>query len=358
LPALISSRLLSISGDLSREGPAIYLHILWDPLTGLWSYNLYVGQSENLKERLKRYQNPWYRTKHPSLHYHVWDSLPAKESAFVVLAQGAEIDSITLNLLEAWGTLIFQTLPKKLLLEDLPEGAFLFPQAGSHLNVAHPLWQRFSLTKQDTYISTDSYERKENFSELIRSSDGMVKGYYLDLRQAFLDLKDSPNPALRNYYLATFRRSCASRSASVLLRIRHEVLGGATQEVSVGAHGLQVICFAQVIVRISRRIVHLDHNAKVYFQGFLTPGINTNMYAADAMSDDPARRLAFRLTGESSEGHQFQVWLTANGDQTVKVMNTFVDVLEGASWNDVEGRPRRMLCTDMAKCRKNIQFTS
>jgi hypothetical protein len=160
---LISSRLLSISGDLSREGPAIYLHILWDPLTGLWSYNLYVGQSENLKERLKRHQNPWYRTKHPSLHYHVWDSLPAKESAFVVLAQGAEIDSITLNLLEAWGTLIFQTLPKKLLLEDLPEGAFLFPQAGSHLNVAHPLWQRFSLTRQDTYIPPTRTNERRTF---------------------------------------------------------------------------------------------------------------------------------------------------------------------------------------------------
>jgi hypothetical protein len=37
---------------------------------------------------------------------------------------------------------------------------------------------------------------------------------------------------------------------------------------------------------------------------------------------------------------------------------TFVDVLEGASWNEVEGRPRRMLCTDMAKGRKKIQFTS
>jgi hypothetical protein len=352
LPALIFSRLLSISGDLSHEGPAIYLHILWDPLTGLWSYNLYVGQSENLKERLKRHQNPWYRTKHPSLHYHVWDSLPAKESAFVVLAQGAERDSITLNLLEAWGALIFQTLPKKLLLEGLSEGAFLLPQAGSHLNVAHPLWQRFSLTKQDTYISTDSYERKENFSELIRNSDGMVKRYYLGLRQSFLDLKDSPNPALGDYYLAAFRRSHASSSISVLERIRREVLGGATQEVWVGKEGLQVI------VRIGRRIVHLDHKAKVHFQGFLTPGINTNMYATDAMSDDPARRLAFRLTGESSEGHQFQVWLTANGDQTVKVMNTFVDVLEGASWNEVEGRPRRMLCTDMAKGRKEIQFTS
>lgn len=68
------------------------------------------------------------------------------------------MDPVALNLLEEWGALIFQTLPKNDLLDYLPNGTVLFPQAGSHLNVAHPLWQRFSETKQDTYVSTDPYE--------------------------------------------------------------------------------------------------------------------------------------------------------------------------------------------------------
>jgi hypothetical protein len=251
---------------------------------------------------LAQQQNPWYRTKHASLHYHMWDSLPAKESALITLAQGVKIDPVALNPLEAWGALIFQTLPKRTLLEDLPKGAVLFPQAGSHLNVAHPPWQRISETKQDIYISTYSYERREHFSDLIRNNEGMVKQYYLGLRQAFLDLKHSPNPALTDYYVAAFRRCRASRFASVLERIRHECLGGATQEVSVGKRGAQIICFAQVTVPIIRRTVHLNHKAKVHLQGILRPAMHPYMYAIAAKSDDPARRLTFRLTGEDREG--------------------------------------------------------
>ena len=135
------SRLLSISGDLSRDGPAIYLHILWDPMAGPFSYRLYVGQSENLRVRLACHENPWYRSQHPCLHYHIWDSPPAKKSAFVILTQGMsmKMEPVALNLLEAWGALIFQTIPKKDLLEYLPDNTVLLPQTGSHLNSANPL---------------------------------------------------------------------------------------------------------------------------------------------------------------------------------------------------------------------------
>jgi hypothetical protein len=133
------SRLLSISGDLGHDRPAIHLHIIWDPITEPLSYRLYVGQGENLRDRLRNHENPWYRSQHPCLHYHVWDSLLANKSAFVILAQDMEMDPVALNLLETWGALIFQTLQENGLLDYLPNGTVLFPQAGSHLNVAHPL---------------------------------------------------------------------------------------------------------------------------------------------------------------------------------------------------------------------------
>ena len=81
-------------------------------MTGPWSYHLYVGQGENLKARLREHESPFYRSRNPSLHYHVWDSLPANESTFVILSQCTKMDPVALNLLEAWGALIFQTLPK------------------------------------------------------------------------------------------------------------------------------------------------------------------------------------------------------------------------------------------------------
>jgi hypothetical protein len=47
---------------------------------------------ENLKDRLGNHENSWYRSRHPCLHYHVWGSLPAKKSAFVILAQDMKMD--------------------------------------------------------------------------------------------------------------------------------------------------------------------------------------------------------------------------------------------------------------------------
>ena len=326
-------------------------------MTGPLSYSLYIGQSENLRARLERHENPWYHSKHPCLHYHVWDSLPAKKSAFVILAQGMKIEPVALNLLEAWGALIFQTLPKNDLLDYLPNGAVLFPQAGSHLNVAHPLWQRFSVTKQDTYVSADPYQRREKYSELIRDSDGEVKDYYLGIRQSFLNLKDSKDPAMKDYYLSAYRKAHESRSTSVRKRIRHEILEGVTREVSVSGGSGCFIAFAQITLRIRQGQIRLNHGDKVYLQGFLMPGLNPNMYATGATSDDPARRFSLQLTGEN-QGCNFQIWLTVGGDRTAMRVNTLVDILEGDTYDEIEKRPRRMLRIDESKGRTRRQYTS
>ena len=108
------------------------------------------------------------------------------------------------------GSINLPDTAKKDLIEYLPDGAVLFPQTGSHLNVAHPLWQRISETKQDTYVSTDPHERRKKFSELIRDSDDATKEYYLAVRQSFLDLKYSPDPALRAYYFSAYQKRGAS----------------------------------------------------------------------------------------------------------------------------------------------------
>src|SRR5271155_5156890 len=181
-----------------------------------------------------------------------------------------KMDPVALNLLEAWGALIFQTLPINDLLDYLPNGTVLFPQAGSHLNVAHSLWQRFSETKQDTYVSTDPYERREKYSQLIRDSDGEVKDYYLGIRQSFLSLKDSKDPIMKDYSLSAFRKSRGSHSTSVRKRIRHEILGGVTREVVGLRAGGYIIAFAQVNLRIRQGQIRQNHGDKVHLQGFLS----------------------------------------------------------------------------------------
>jgi hypothetical protein len=51
---------------------------------------------------------------------------------------------------------------------------------------------------------------------------------------------------------------------------------------------------------------------EVHIQGFLIPGLNPNVYATGATSEDPARRLSIQLTIESDQG----VWVHIDGNQT------------------------------------------
>ncbi|KAH8811493.1 hypothetical protein F5884DRAFT_749866 [Xylogone sp. PMI_703] len=123
-PHISRQDLINIGGDLDCHHPAVYLHIIWHPDDDKEEFLLYVGQSIDLKARLKDHMNPLNRNKHPSLHYHAWDSRPGNLSAFVVLAYLDDVrtdnsstdtkdDLLKMNIMELWGTLIFQTLPER-----------------------------------------------------------------------------------------------------------------------------------------------------------------------------------------------------------------------------------------------------
>jgi hypothetical protein len=118
-----------------------------------------------------------------------------------------------------------------------------------------------------------------------------------------------------------------------------------------------IIAFAQINLRIRQGQIRLNHGDKVHLQGFSTLGLNPNMYATGATSDDPARRLSLQLTGEN-HGCNFQIWLTVGGDKTTMMVNTLVDILEGATYDEIEKWPRRMLRTDESKARTKIQYIS
>ena len=152
------------------------MHILWDPRQPtITKYYLYVGQSQNIQERVQRHENPWNRAKNPSLHYHCWK--PVMESIFVVLGYTRETSPLLLNLLELLCCLIFQTLQSRDLEEYLPPGT---ARTGCHLNIANPLLQSFSET------TSDNYERKEFFRDLLQDAGPPVKAYYRSLAGNFM----------------------------------------------------------------------------------------------------------------------------------------------------------------------------
>ena len=260
------------------------------------------------------------------------------------------MDTVTLNLLEAWCSLIFQTLQIKDLLEYFPPNIILFPHAGTHLNIAHPLWQGFAKSKDDIYASAELGERRKAFSDLIRNSEGEHREYYQSLSRNFKDLKYSAKDTLREYYLAADRRRVASVCASARKRTREGVLHGVNKKVIT--HDRVKFGFIDLRFPVSLYSVIQD---EVHVQGFLTPGLNPNVYATGATPEDPARRLSIQLTIDQG---RFQVWVTAGGDQTAKQINTFVEILEGVPDDEIAKRPRRFLGRNKQKGRPRTSYTS
>ena len=325
------------------------MHILWDPAEELASSTyLYVGQSENIQDRIRRHNDPWNRARHPSLHYHVWDSNPRMNSAFVILGNTGNPPQLQLNLLESWCSLIFQTLQIRDLRTYLPQGT---AQLGCHLNVAHPLWQSSTSSKQD------HYEGKESFRELILTSDPMIAGYYRSLAQAFHELKDSSNPLLRAYWLAARHRSQVCSSAAKMEQTLSKLLGGTLKAVRADKKSHQTITFGYVNFRIRKQELVLENSSYIHAQGFLTDGSNTERYALDALPEDPAIRFSLKITGIDIFGKSFRRYISSKGETTVKDINTLVDRLCGVKVADIAKTPRRMVPPDISAERYERTYT-
>ena len=147
--ANISTRIRKIGGDLKYRGSAIYMHLICKDRI----VRRYVGQANDLKERLDNYKSPAFWKAHPCLHYTAWEG--AEWDEFVVLAYLPEyskasqdpaspddvdnIPSLSRNVMEMWGSCIFQSLPTGMLKQYLPRENITEPQV--HLNVASLLNQ-------------------------------------------------------------------------------------------------------------------------------------------------------------------------------------------------------------------------
>lgn len=291
---------------------------------------------------MHKHDDAWYRVRNPSFHYHVWDSKPGMKLVFVLLASAEGICQLQLNLLEMWCCLIFQTLPKTELCKFLPKESLL---SRTHLNIASPLWQSFTENDQDRY------ERQERFKALIASCDPSIADYYRSLAQAFRDLKSSPNPLLRAYYMAAYRRCQAGSSAAKSQRTFAALLGGTEKEVWLGSNHRQEVNFGYVRFRILKQYIRLRPGAKVHAQGFLADGPNPLRYALDALPEDPAMRFSLRITGQDALDQPFSIFAHATGDITVKDINTLVERMEGVTVDEIAKRPRRMVPSDVAKGR-------
>jgi hypothetical protein len=105
-----------------------------------------------------------------------------------------EKGQLLLNMQEMWMSLIFQTLRGVHLDEFLPADITRI-WAGNHLNVALPLWQGFTAVPDE-----DAVGGRLAFQEYLFNQNPVVRQWAGNLRDAFNDIRNSPDPILRQYY--------------------------------------------------------------------------------------------------------------------------------------------------------------
>lgn len=242
-----------------------------------------------------------------------------------------------LNLIEFWNCLIFQSLGA----EEL--GKFVSTrilQQGHQLNVANPLWQGF---KGEIGLDEGgSYEKKEHFQKLIRDASPVTREYFLSLAQAFRDMKDSPNAALRQYCLSARQRGQLTSAGTRTQQTIRDLLAGVEKPVKHHSRAQQVF-FGHVNLIIWKDLAVLAENSTVHVQGYLAEGAVSNCYAKKASPVDPASRLSIRVTREDSTGKQFSTFIYTDGPKALKDINTLVDMLDGKNDDEIAQLPNRRI---------------
>ncbi|KAF7622865.1 hypothetical protein AFLA_010185 [Aspergillus flavus NRRL3357] len=298
----------------------VYLHILWRR-SNPQNFWLYVGQGAELRERIRTHKNIYRRKRNPSLHYHVWDSAGDMESIFVTLGTSEKPTSVKTQLLLN-------------LLEIL--------WSGHHLNVALPLWQGF--TDEDQAVN-EAVGGRISFQQHLFSEDPTIRQWAESARDAFNDIRNSPDALLRQYYQNLLSKRQAQsqqtwqkkKSMNIMryleptkttVKVSHE---GEMCEVSCGSFRFTI---SQLLG------LHLRDGGEVFVQLHLAGSRHPNAYTHMAEARDPASRLAISISGHDTQG-SFHTWLQTKGSRNVFKMNSLVDVLEGYSLEESEQFQRR-----------------
>ncbi|KAE8313701.1 hypothetical protein BDV41DRAFT_564118 [Aspergillus transmontanensis] len=305
----------------------VYLHILWRR-SNPQNFWLYVGQGAELRERIRTHNDIYRRKRNPSLHYHVWDSAEDMESIFVTLGTSEKPTSVKtqllLNLLEMWMALVFQTLTSLHLDEYLPDSVNRL-WLGHHLNVALPLWQGF----------TDEDQAQHLFSE-----DPTIRQWAESARDAFNDIRNSPDALLRQYYQN--------------LLSKRQAQGQQTWQKKKSMNIMRYLEPTKTTVKVS----HEGEMCELLGLHLRDAGSrHPNAYAQMAEARDPANRLAISISGHNTQG-SFHTWLQTKGSRNVFKINSLVDVLEGYSLEESKQfqrrwHPRRMISRDSSS-RKHV----
>ena len=148
--------------------------------------------------------------------------------------------------------------------------------------------------------------------------DPITADYYRSMIRTFNEMKDSPHPTIRAYWLAAHHRAQAASCAARVEKTLSGLLGGVEKVVRAYNGSAQTITFGYVHFRIQKAELSLEHGSSVHAQGFLTDTANAQRYAQDALPEDPAIRFSLRIIGTGIFGKHFSHYISAKRDITVQ----------------------------------------
>jgi hypothetical protein len=273
-------------------------------------------------------------------------------SEFVILAifkneaeerNMSRYEQCLLNLLEMWMACLFRTLTAKDLNTYLPPSVDR-PSAGRHLNVVPPIWQSFH--------DEDQPARKEivnraGFEELLRSADPAVQLWARHATASYNDLRNSPDPRLRRYWFANNRGQLQRAWIANEKRAIDDMKVYQTEgkEVTVccarGRDRGYILC-GKFNFPLPQSL-GISPGSKVFVQFHLYEIAVSYCYASQAMSYDPASRLAISIKGCNTFGIEVNRWIQSPGKKAPMKMNALVDMLEGVTLTETRALSRRWI---------------
>lgn len=262
-----------------------------------------------LSHRLAQHNSPRFRSRYPSLHYHVME-LENMESAFAVLASSlpaeSKYQSSLINSIDMLGCLIFQTLDARDLRKYLPKEVEV-PLTNFGLNIALPSWQSSPKNRPtniwDGHESIPSRRSSnsdfEGFPEF-SIHEAHIEDYHRSLRERFINLRSSPNPSHRAYYYDVKRKQTLAVSAVRKAKTLQETLLGASREVK--SYRCQTrpeefttrhcILVGSFFLWLPRSFPVLS-NDKIYFKVELSQGISTKAHMHTTPDHRPSHKIGY-----------------------------------------------------------------
>lgn len=215
--------------------------------------------------------------------------------------------------------------------------------AGSHLNVAVPIWQGF--TGVDSDAIKNAVGGRLFFQQHLTSSNENIRKWAKSARDSFNNIRNTPDPILRNYYKALHLKRRLKAKETVekrRLESSKEYLTGKTAIVKVGHNGecTEVSCGIFRFSISSFLRLDLKQGDEVFCQFHLSEHPHPYAYTKTAEPRDPASRLAISIKETDSHG-DFHVWLMTKGQKNVFKINSLVDLLDGYTTDESRAFGRR-----------------